>query len=1120
MSQLSLRWFLVGATLVLAALVARSAPAYSRADREHQSYSNALARAYATPPPRPPPSRSYSSPSYSSSSSTRNSSSSTPARAYSPPVNFANSGQTQQRFTEDKRGWEQKFSETQKQSASAAAAERAGWERSRQAEQRAAQERLRNESAYSPAKWEVVLKETAGKAPVVAPPRRAMESPREEFSYYEAQAQIHGAKARWERMRLGQMCLVYQGTNATPARALGFFSASNPEWPEVQLGLGLCYMRGYGVSPDAAKAREWLEKAAAFDESKQSAGGFLGRGDFQRIAYEACRELAVAYDLGGVLAQDLHLAAQWYDRAQNRPLFDKDRADLKALKIEFWKRHARSARVMLERRFAALQKGEPAPVSDSFIADVIAADDAPVLCELGEFTDTKDWQGREIARGRSGISYFLAAAKLGHDAAARAYFSPAKNGFYNEDLDGDPFWKAHADFVREQWPQWEKKFLAAAQAGDTDAHIPLAFHYSGARGNAADRAAALRHRALLPATMPPRQRQAIELAIANTSEAQLAARDNRRWLQSVLAKFRRADGTVILPGTVAAADAARVATLRDEGNALARTAGEQARAKWFEAAALGDLPAQVQLFVYAKRHGLDLGGAYEQALQARLETVAQAGDPGAAATLATLLDGNTSNPRRLRKADYNLGRQWRDTALKAAPQKTQFLKSAQDPTASDADYFAARTAALRETEQWKAHLLKWDFEGQPIQNAVMHSAEGLRATDTQRVEFVALAATAARLENQLAIWEKTVEPKDYDPEADARFHQAYEAWQGLDESERDLSLALDCFAQSAGLGHPLAPLALAYFYASGFGGFPKNAQLSQRFRALGEARLTALAETNNLWAQTYLGYLLVTGDNARDNALDRPDRFEWLPQDKARGMKWLHTAAIEGATCTPNLDDASGQSVAWYVVQMYYSWGLSAEKTKWELIRDLVEPLLADEKTTAAQWEKAQTKARALLAETPGAERARVALDQAIATTTNDELANVVAHVARARARLAAGFERSALIDAKKAAELAPHRAEGWEILGQIQRGQADPLAAAVSTGIARVLENGPAVVGEFEAAFAAFAKARPDSSADIRDQLDPRSIRMRLEYALREHPQSAALKILKERVEKILPDE
>ncbi|WP_414660729.1 hypothetical protein [Horticoccus sp. 23ND18S-11] len=1120
MFRISIRVIGVAAALTLGGLVARAVDPYqSRLDREYKSYSQALSRAYSTPPPRPPPSRSYSSPSYSSSSSSRSSSPNTPSRSYSSPTNYATSGQAQQRFTEDRRTWEQKYSQTPQQRASTAA-ERAAWERSRQAEQRAAQERLRNESSYSRGDWEVVRKETAGKAPLVAPPRRAMESPREEFLYYEGQALLHGSKALWERLRLGQMCLVYQGPNATPARAFGFFSASNPDWPEVQLGLGVCYMRGYGVSPDAAKAREWLEKAAAFDESKQRDNGFLGRGDFQRIAFEACRELAVAYDLGQVLPQNADLAAQWYDRAQNRPLFDKDRADLKALKIEFWKRHARSARAMLERRFAALQKGEPAPVSASFIEDVIAAGDASTIYELGEFTDTRDWRGSEIATGRSGISYFLAAAKLGHEAAARAFFSPAKNGYYNEDLDGDPFWKTHADFVREQWPLWEKKFLAAAQAGDAAANIPLAFHYSGARGNPVDRAAALRHGALLPASMPPRQRQAIERAIASTDEAQLAARDSRRWLQSVLAKFRRADGTVILPGTVAAADTARVAALRDEGNALARTAGDQARAKWFEAAALGDLPAQVQLFVYAKRQRLDLGGAYEQALQARLETAAQAGDPGAVATLAALLDGHDGNSRRLRSANNNLSRKWRDATLTLAPQKAQFLKIARDPKVSDADFAAARAAALRETEQWKAHLQKWDFEGQPIQSDVMLSAEDLSATDTQRVEFVALASTAARLETQLAIWEKTVEPTAYDPEADARFHAAYEAWQGLDEAERDLGLALDCFAQSAGLGHPLAPLALAYFHASGFGGFPKNADLSRRFRALAEARLTALAETNNLWAQTYLGYLLVTGDNARDDALERPDRFEWLPQDKARGMKWLHTAAIEGAMCTPNLDDASGQPVAWYVVQMYYSWGLKAEKTKWELIRDLVEPLLTAEETTAAQWEKAQTKARALLAETPEAERIRVALDQAVEATTGDELAAALARVARARARLAAGFERSALIDATKAAELAPHRAEGWESLSQIQRSQGDPLAAAVSSGLARVLEAGPAAIGEFERAFAAFAKARPDSPSDIRDLLDPRSLRMRLNYAQAAHPQSVALNLLKERVGKILSDE
>ena len=1103
------RWGGVGLALVAVWSVTRAAPAYSRADREHQSYSNALARAYSTPPPRPPPSRTYTSPSYSSSSSTRNSSSSSSSRSYSPPTNFATSGEAQERFSEDRRSWQEKYAYLNNFS----------YDDSRYARERAVHESRRNESAYTPSEWDVLRKKAAGKAPLVPPLRRAMESAPEEFRYYEGQAQLHGAKARWERLRLGQMCLVYQGTNATPARAFGFFQSSDPAWPEVQLGLGVCYMRGYGVRPDAAKAREWLEQAAAFDESKQTADDFLGRGAFQRIAFEACRELAVAYDLGRVLPQDAALAAQWYDRAQNRPLYDKDRADIKALKIEFWKRHSRSAAAIQARNFAAVQRGESAPVSAGFMREILDIEDAPALYELGELSDTKDWQGKEIATGRSGIFCFLAAAKLGHEPAARAFFSPAKNGYYNEDLDGDPFWKTHADFVREQWKKWEKKFLAAAQAGDVAAHIPLAFHYSGARGNAPDRAAALRHGALLPASMPPRQRQAIERAIVNTEEARLAARDTRRWRESVLTKFRRSDGTTLLPGPADATAAANGAQARNEANELARSASAQARAKWLEAAALGDLPAQVQLFVYAKRHGLDLGGPFEDALQARLETEARTGDAGAAATLAALLDGNPANSRRLRKSNFDLGRQWRETALKSAPQKTHFLKIARDPKVSAADFAAARAAALLETEQWRAHVRKWDFDGQPIQNDVMLSAEELSVTDTQRVELVALTATAAQLETQLALWENTIEPKAYDPEADARFHSAYEAWQGFDEAERDLSLALDGFAQSAGLGHPLAPLALAYFYASGYGRFPKNAELSQRFRALGEARLTAMAETNNLWAQTYLGYLLVTGDNTRDDALERPDRFEWLPQDKARGMKWLHTAALEGAMCTSNLDDASGQPVAWYVVQMYYSWGLPAEKTKWELIRDLVEPLLREEKTNAAQWEKAQTKARALLAEMPDAERARVALDQAIEATSGDEGAAARARLARARARLAAGFERSALIDAKKAVELAPHQSTSWEVLGQIQQSAGDPLAAAVSTGLARVLEKGPAAIREFETAFADFVRTRPESPTDILDQLDPRSIGMRLNYAVAGHPESAALKLLKDRVEKLLPE-
>lgn len=956
-------------------------------------------------------------------------------------------------------------------------------------------ERWLNGPTYTASAWAALRTETNGKAPLVAPPRRAMESRRAEFAYFLGVVRANPTQTPWENLRLAEMCLLFQGEGAEPSRAFDFFSKSNPSWPEVQLGLGLCHLRGYGVTPDPAKARTHLEAAAV--EAPAAKTRYTGGGEaFRDITYLARRELAVAYDLGQGLPADAALALQWYGSAENRTLMTRDYNEIRALRVEFWKRQSGRARALAEQEFVRARGGDAAPRSTSLFQDLVASGDAQALHDLGEFVDIRDVRGQEIARGRVGLPYFLAAAKLGHEPAARAFFSPAKNGSNTRDLDGDPAWREHGDFVREQWPAWEKKWLAAAQAGDASAHVPLAFHYSGARGNPPNLELAQRHAAALPATTPPAQRAAITGAIALHH-----AREGEAWVKTLWAKLGATAQTIDLNRLKTPADPERGAALREEGITLASTDLKQARDRWRDAAAIGDLPAQVHLHLYAKRNRIHLGDYYKS-LQARLEAAANAGDPGAMAVLSVVLDGSYNSTLSFPTAIYALGQEWRGKAITHAPRRAQWLEVAKNTALSDAHCAEVRAAVLVENEAWHARARTWGLTGQQVMAELTVSEEELRTVDGMRAQFVALAGTARQVAEQLALWETTVDARDFDPEADARYLQGHQAWRGADEDERDLAQAVDYFSQSAGLGQPMAPLVFAYFFGSGHGGFPKDADLSRRFRRLCDARLSALAETGDTWAQTILGDMLVAKpDDDTDNALN-PGLFEWLPRDWARGMKWLEAAAIEGAVLPRNFGDSSGQTVAFYVSNRHYDAEDKVAHARWKLIDELYRRIDPTDEKNAKEWADALMQARGVLAESAATTLARMKLDQAVEDAEGDG-GFVAARRQRALSHHAAGLHAHAFSDADIATSIAPTDASLWRLLAQIQQSRGEAADVAVCLSLAQALEKEAAAPARFEASF---AKLDQERQGDIRD---------RLEEAVKAHPDIAVMKDLHARAAK-----
>ena len=1078
-----------GTALALSGIVASlcANPYQSRLDREYKSLSQATARAYSPPPPPPrtsytPPARSYSSSSAASTLSSSSRSSSSSSSSYSWTPRTESHGQTINRFAAEKRQLEAK---------AAAAKPNAAENRAKAAASFAA---ARQQPSHTPAEWARLRADTKGQAPLAAPPRSALESRRAEFAHFAPIARARGASAPWENLRAGQLSLLFQGSGAEPALALAFFSQADPTWPDTQLGLGLCHLRGIGTPPDQAKARDHLERAANYVQSGTSFTRYLSTGElFPDPAFQACRELAVAYDLGQGLPADPLLALVWYEKADRQRITASDRDGLHALRRDFWQRHANRARELMEMEFAANRAGGPGQlaVSSSVLSGLVAAKAAQALFDLGEFVDTKNWKGEETTSGRSGISYFLAAAQLGHEPAARAYFSPAKNGFYNRDLDGDPFWRAHAEFAQAEWPQWEKKFLAAVAAGDATAHIPLAFHYSGARGQKADFDRARHHATLLPAGMPEAQRR----AVLGGPEA-VAQRGGTNWIDTVWAALGGNSQTVDLLKLRLAADPTRGAALRDEGIALAATDPNTARDRFRDAAALGDLPAQVHLWIYAKRHNLPLGD-YSKSLQARLEAVA-ASDHGALAALTVLMGGGAL---RLPTGSGRAAAKWHAQVSALAPHKAAFARIAADPSLSDDHAATLRAAALRESELWRAEGKRWGIAETDLIRDLTLADEAVRHSDDLRRQHLAFAAAVHQVIEQLPLWEASIQTSDFDPEADARFLQGLIAWIGLKE-DRDIPAAFDALTQGASLGHPLAPLALGYFFGSGHGGFPKNADLARRCRALADARLTALAEDGDGWAQTVLGHMLIEGMPENADHPERPGAYEWLPHDGPRGQRWLRTAALAGHTLPEFFGNSRGQTVAWY---LYGGDAERPEAAQWKLIDEIFCSVTENSPTRAVEWSHALAKAREIISEDPATSLARRKLDRALQEADTDAEQSA-AHRARAQALLAAGVPKVARVSAGFASRMNALDAAGWRLRAEVEAACGAAEFAAACRGLAQSIAGEAGASGRFAAAF---AKINADDQAELR---------LTIEATLEAHPQTAAFKELKVIIDRIAP--
>lgn len=233
-----------------------------------------------------------------------------------------------------------------------------------------------------------------------------------------------------------------------------------------------------------------------------------------------------------------------------------------------------------------------------------------------------------------------------------------------------------------------------------------------------------------------------------------------------------------------------------------------------------------------------------------------------------------------------------------------------------------------------------------------------------------------------------------------------------------------------------------------------------------------MASGGDTWAQTFLGYLLVTGNNRRDDDIERPASFEWLPQDKERGMRWLQLAALDGASLPAAFDDASGQLVAWYINQVYYNWETPDAYSRWKLIEEVLKRVSFLENATKEEWNAVLAEARAIAAETPEMTRARTtlaaALDAAEAAPdagTDPQGRIFAALVQSTQARLKLGWKFAAQLDAEAATLAEPTRAESWDLLARTQTSRRDAPRAAIGTALARALERNLATTGALEAA-------------------------------------------------------
>ena len=948
-----------GATLLLAATARAYDPYQSRLDREYQSFSAALSRAYAVPAPSysPPPSYSSSAP-YSSPSSSNSSSSYRPNSggysSYAKPEPPPKPLSAAERAKLDK---EMKLA-AEKKAALDKLAEAAMWDRIRAADARAAHERWRLAPVMLDWEWKAMEASKLGRAPLHTPSNMAMETKDGEFWYYKRFSTDPNAK--WENLRLGQMSLDRAAPAAVPSDAFGYFSRANPDWVETQFGLGVCYLNGLGVAADSQKAREWLEKAASFAPI-WNPPAWLGSGEFQaNYDYRACRELAYAYDYGRGLPADPALALEWYKSARNRPLNTKDEAEMDALITDFWGRHAEQSRALLEAEFVRNQKG------DSKL-DVSGAD-AKTLYEIGEFVDSRPHNKGDLTIGRAAAPFFFEAAKQGYEPAARAYFSPAKNGIDAVDLSAGGLNRslngAQLDWVNANWLKWEAKWKAASEAGDAGANLPLAFYYSGARGNARDAQQAFLYGSKIPADTPQVQRNAIRGSLSlGDSNADSA------WLRALLTRFNvdftddKYDDKFDVTRLPGAPDVARGAQLREAADALDYSDFEAQRKGWIEAAALGDLVALMRIYSHANEHNIRLGSKFRSSLVTALEQAASNGERGAALVLATSL------------SFADVDKRWENQVKQGASKTVAFEAVAADPNATDAQYDAARAPAKIESDAWIAEAKKWSVKENWLDTGIALLPNSLAKFDADHRAFMALRKREQPLEAQLDFLEKSVVPRVFNPESDDSFIEGYRAWiPQFSKTPPDYVAALDAFSRSANQGHPFAPMAIATFYSSGAGGFPRDLALAKRWRALAASRMEILAQSGDAWAQITLGDLLTENphSDSREELWNREKPrsgtdLKWLPQDKERGLKLLQTAALNGEVLPFGFGDSTGMPVTFLIQNRYSDWREMDNWAKWNAVEQLYYAMSedfteVDQKPTAAQLAKFKTDAQKILA--------------------------------------------------------------------------------------------------------------------------------------------------------------
>ena len=584
--------------------------------------------------------------------------------------------------------------------------------------------------------------------------------------------------------------------------------------------------------------------------------------------YQACRELTYAYDYGRGLPADPALAFYWLNKAIDCPHYNSESQQLDALIADFWKRHQASE---TEIRIAEEQLQQ-----EEWSRDLVKV---------------KAWEGmRARANGRAPLFEMNEAAGKDKNVEFAHYqkSSQQPQGQWDALLAGQMaqkhevpaanpsqafsfFSRANPDWVETQFglgmcylkglgvqadPQKAREWLEKAASyqrpsrgslsfiGSADAFVnydykacrELALAYDFGRGLPADAVQAANWYG--KAFYRPHYE------------------DETQELDALTADFRQRN-----PNINPTINFATRANLSDA-----------TRTELNNAAARGDLAAALRLYKNERRRGVAADKTVETSLRTALETAARGGDQGAKLALAVALGGNPGDAYHVFDATGGGLTYWNTQIMAGAAKKAELERVAADPNATNADYNAARAAAQLESEAWLDMARNWSLENAALTYDIALDEARFAKLDKAHRDFVRLRERAPLLETQLDSLEKSVVPRVFNPESDDSFIEGYEAWiPRFSTTTPDYLAALDAFSRSAALGHPFAPMAIATFYSSGAGGFPRDLVLAKRWRALAASRMEILAQSGDVWAQITLGNLLTEKPrvNSREELWDQ-----------------------------------------------------------------------------------------------------------------------------------------------------------------------------------------------------------------------------------------------------------